>query len=155
MATRPGSPPPGGIVGLEAGDLPLLEQLLTENGLPADDCAAPGNRFFGVFDGRRLLAAGGLETAGPYCLLRSLVVRPEQRGRGLARALTHFLLEQARREQHRSVYLLTETAARYFERFGFAAVPRGEVPAPIAATRQFAELCPDSADCMMLPLPAP
>ena len=47
---------------------------------------------------------------------------------------------------------MTETAAAYFENIGFCKLPRAEVPAAIAATRQFADLCPDSAECLMLPL---
>ncbi len=152
METEPGRALPARIVELKACDLPALEKLLTDNGLPADDCAAAGNTFFGIFENRRLVAAGGLEAAGSDCLLRSLVVTPDFRGRGLARAITGHLLAEARGRQHAAVYLLTETAAAYFENSGFRKLPRAAVPAAIAATRQFAELCPDSAECLMLPL---
>lgn len=152
METDPGHALSAEIVALQADDLPALGELLTGSGLPADDCAGPQNQFFGIFENRRLVAAGGLEAAGSYCLLRSLVVAPRHRGRGLARAITGHLLVEARARQRTAVYLLTETAAAYFENFGFCKVSRAAVPAAIAATSQFVELCPDSAECLILPL---
>ncbi len=152
METEPGNPSRDYIVRLQTGDLPALCKLLTDSGLPADDCAAPQNQFFGIFDNRQLLAAGGLETADGYSLLRSLVVAPQHRGRGLARALTEFLLATTRARRCSAVFLLTETAAAFFETIGFVKIPRDQVPPAIAATRQFADLCPDSAECLMLPL---
>ncbi len=152
MGTEPGAAAPAEIVRLQAGDLPRLQRLLSDNSLPADDCAADGNEFYGIFDRHRLVAAGGLETAGNYRLLRSLVVASEYRGQGLGRRVYDFLLTRARDSGCIAVYLLTETAADYFTRLGFVAVARAAVPAEIAATRQFADLCPDSAVCLTLPL---
>ena len=140
------------IVRLQADDLPKLRAMLVDNALPADDCEAPGNEFFGIFDDAELIAAGGLESAGDDCLLRSLVVKPGYRNRGLAQRLTTFLLARARAQDYAAVYLLTETAADYFSRLGFTPTARDRVPPAIAATRQFAQLCPDSAVCLTLPL---
>ena len=136
------------ITDLDPADLPRLESLLQSQGLPADDCRQQLEHFVAVYDGERLIAAGGLEPAGDCGLLRSLVVAPERRGRGLGRCLTDFLLQRARERNLEAVYLLTETAGGYFPRHGFEPVERSEVPAAIAATRQFASLCPDSAICL-------
>ena len=142
----------GTIVSLAPDRLAQLESLLSANGLPADDCAEPDNNFFGIYDGDRLVAAGGLENAGDYALLRSLVVHPDYRDRGLARGLCRYLLEQAREQRKSRIYLLTETAAAYFEKIGFERQSRTAVPVEIAQTRQFAALCPDTADCLALGL---
>ena len=133
---------------LDPGDLPRLESLLQSQGLPADDCHQQLEHFVAVYDGDRLVAAGGLEPAGNYGLLRSLVVEPDWREHGLGRRLTQYLLERARARGLEAVYLLTETADGYFPRHGFEPVERGLVPAEVAATRQFASLCPDSASCL-------
>ena len=47
-----------------------------------------------------------------------------------------------------TLYLLTTTAAQFFARRGYEAVPRSEAPAAIAATAQFSELCPASSTFM-------
>lgn len=145
---------PPAIVSLARGHLPQLEILLVENQLPADDLDEQADCFVGMFDGGRLVAAGGLEEAGDYALLRSLVVHADYRGRGFAGALCRHLLERARARRKSAVYLLTESAAAYFEKYGFAAQARAQVPREIARTRQFASLCPDAAACLRLGLAA-
>jgi N-acetylglutamate synthase-like GNAT family acetyltransferase len=143
----------GPIVRLRQEQLPQLEALLAASGLPNEDCAEQRENFYGIFEQDRLLAAGGLQPAGEYFLLRSLVVDPACRGRGLARALAEFLLDRAEAEAGTAVYLLTETAAEYFARLGFEPAEREQVPEALARTRQFAALCPDEARCLTIRLP--
>lgn len=142
----------GSIVQLHSEHLKQLEFLLSSNGLPADDCAEQVDIFCGIFNHGELIAGGGLEPAGGYALLRSIVVKPSFRGRGLARAISEYLLEQARSQGRASVYLLTENAEKYFEDLGFVRVARSQVPQTIRLTRQFSSLCPDSASCLMTDL---
>lgn len=141
------------IVGLQPADLAQLESLLGAHHLPYEDCAEQLGIFCGVFDGNELIAAGGLEPAGEYALLRSIVVQVRYRARGLAQSISEQLIQQAETEGRVAVYLLTETAEDYFVRQGFEKVARGAVPATIARTRQFSSLCPDSASCMRMTLP--
>ena len=142
----------GPIVRLGREDLDRLVELLDANGLPSEDCAALADCFHGIYDGDRLVAAGGLQPAGRAGLLRSLVVRAGYRGQGLAAELTRHLVGQARAAGYDALWLLSETAERYFERFGFRRLPRSAAPPAIARTRQFTALCPGNAVCMTLPL---
>ncbi len=43
------------------------------------------------------------------------------------------------------MFLLTETAAHFFPRFGFRAISRGEVPESVRASLEFTTACPKSA----------
>ena len=140
------------IVALQPEDLPRLQALLRNEDLPTDDCTAQLHHFIGIRDGARLIAAAALEPAGELGLLRSLVVDPDYRGQGLGERLVGQLLARARAQGMEAVYLLTETADAYFPRLGFEPVARAAAPAAIAATRQFASLCPDSARCLRLRL---
>jgi amino-acid N-acetyltransferase len=141
------------IVRLQPEHLRQLEKLLDRSGLPWQDCAEQSGNFYGIFDSQGLIAAGGLEPAGNYALLRSLAVREKYRGRGMARVITDFLLARAAAEGRSAVYLLTETAAGYFEKLGFGRITREQVPDEITRTLQFTSLCPDSAVCLYLRLP--
>ena len=62
------------------------------------------------------------------------------------------LVEAARRLARdlgvRGVYLLTDSADRFFARHGFAIIDRSEVPAGIRSSVEFASVCPDSAIVM-------
>jgi amino-acid N-acetyltransferase len=141
------------IVKLRQADLAQLQSLLRANQLPDDDCDEQIENFLAVYQSNELIAAGGLESAGDSVLLRSIVVRADQRGQGLARQMTDHLLHQAEIDGREAVYLLTESAAGYFSRLGFRSVDRASVPPAISQTRQFASLCPDSASCLCLSLP--
>ena len=144
--------PVGSIIRLRSGDLARLENLLRNNRLPSEDCAEQVHNFCGIFDEDELVAAGGLEPAANYALLRSVVVQERYRGRGLARAMAEFLINQAHSEGMKAVYLLTETAETYFEKLGFSKLDRAQVPLEITQTRQFTSLCPDTASCMVMTL---
>jgi amino-acid N-acetyltransferase len=125
-----------------------VQALLRAHQLPFEDCADPALYFCAIFDGDELIAAGGLEPAESYALLRSIVVRLDYRALGLARRITDHLLARAAGEERLEVYLLTETAENYFAALGFQPVERSAVPAEVARTRQFSTLCPQSACCM-------
>lgn len=145
-----------------AADLPAVERLLADAGLPgagvsdlfatraddfvvADDPTAPGE----------LAAVAGLEVCCDDALLRSVAVRPDWRAHGLGQALVRRLVCRAEERGLRALYLLTMTAEHYFPRFGFAPVERGAVPAEIAATLEFQSACPASAVAMVKPLQPP
>ena len=121
---------------LEQGHL-LTEDLLT--GLPDFVIAKHGETPVGV---------AGLERFGPVGLLRSVAVDPAHQGMQIAAQLVCRLLETAQASRLQDVYLITNTADRYFERQGFQSVNRQEVPAAIQQTPQFSELCPSSAIVM-------
>jgi amino-acid N-acetyltransferase len=94
------------------------------------------------------VGADGLQAAGPDGLLRSLVVESGARGRGLGAALVGALENRAAARGVVRLYLLTTTAAEFFERLGYEPVARDSVPPGIAATAEFRTLCPASATCL-------
>ena len=138
------------IVTLRRADLAQLEALLQDNHLPAEDCVEQAQHYCASYAGDELIAAGAIEPVSQYGLLRSVVVREDYRGRGLARRITTHLLNQARDEGRVAIYLLTETAQSYFADLGFVPMARADVPEAVSLTRQFVSLCPDSAICMYL-----
>jgi amino-acid N-acetyltransferase len=88
----------------------------------------------------------GIELEGP--LLRSLAVDPESRGKGIANGLCARLLQHAERQGIQEIYLLTDSAARFFEKIGFHKVARDDAPESIRKHKQFTTLCPSSAVVM-------
>lgn len=123
-----------------------LQAALQAVGLPIDDLEQTGRVFFRFADQGQIVGFGGLEPYGDCALLRSVVVLPDQRRRGYGEAVARQMLDQASREGARTVYLLTESAAAFFEDLGFVKVERTAAPAAILQTCQAASLCPASAD---------
>jgi amino-acid N-acetyltransferase len=101
-----------------------------------------------------VVGAAAIEVHPPFGLLRSAVVEPSWRGHGVGIALTRDRLAWARMRGLVALYLLTTTAPDFFARFGFQAVPRVSAPPEIRASREFAELCPDTAVLMAIELNA-
>jgi protein-tyrosine-phosphatase/N-acetylglutamate synthase-like GNAT family acetyltransferase len=135
------------------GDRAAVEALLTASALPLGGL---GEHFPGGYAvarrGGALVGVAGIERHGDAAVLRSVAVAPGERGTGLGIALTADRLVWAREHGARAVHLLTTTAAAYYRRFGFAPFPRADVPAAVAASIEFASVCPSSADSLALAL---
>jgi amino-acid N-acetyltransferase len=101
----------------------------------------------------RLVGTVGIEIIGEIGLFRSLAVLPELRGRQIGQDLWERIRDEASRRGIRRLYLLTTTAERLFERWGFQRVERAAVPEAIRGTAEFTSLCPSTAAVMALDLP--
>ena len=131
-----------------------LRAALAGAGLPVDDLTDAGRSFYRFSRGGQTVGFGGLELYGETALLRSIVVLSHQRGFGFGHAITLSLLDQAHKKGAAAVYVLTETAAPFFQSLGFLPIARDEAPSAILTTRQAASLCPASATLMIRSLPA-
>jgi amino-acid N-acetyltransferase len=124
--------------------------LLEAAALPSSDLSdAHMEHFFFCGTASAPSALVGIELCGPSALLRSLVVRPDRRATGLGKTLVEHAEAHARACGVRSMYLLTTTAAAFFERRGYVTVSRESAPPAIRATREFADICPASSVFMV------
>lgn len=143
--------PPVGEITLESarsGDAQDIAALLRAAGLPHEDFAAHLTNFLVARQAGAVVGAIGYERHGADALLRSLVVAPGQRSRGLGDRLVRELAARARAAGVRRFFLLTTTAEGFFAARGFARIERATVPRDVAATEEFRSLCPASAVCM-------
>jgi amino-acid N-acetyltransferase len=129
-------------------DGPAIAALLRAADLPYEDIGLHLGRFLVARQGSAIVGAIGLEVYAPDGLLRSLVVAPEYRGRGLGDELVRRLERAAADWGVEQFWLLTTTAEAFFARRGFRVMPRAGAPAEIAATPEFKSLCPSTAICM-------
>jgi amino-acid N-acetyltransferase len=133
---------------------PEVEALLTEARLPISDLPSCRSLdLLGIRENGRLVGVVGVEVYGSVGLLRSLAVEPASRNAGLGVSLVSGAESLAVQRGVKTLYLLTTTAAGFFARLGYEAVPRSEAPTAIAATTQFSDLCPASSTFMRKDLP--
>lgn len=134
------------------GDVPALHNLLQMSGLPLDGLDAHLSTALVARDGAELVGSAALEIYECAALLRSVAVSEPQRGTGLGRRLMEAAIGMAEQRQIERLYLLTETAANWFPRFGFIPVERAAVDSSVQHSVEFASACPVSAQAMLLDL---
>jgi arsenate reductase len=132
-----------------AADRDAILALLRQASLPTEDLegADPAQFWIATRDGQPV-GAVGLERLEGAALLRSLVVAPAERRVGLGAMLVAALEDDAGAVGVSSLMLLTQTAQSFFERLGYAVIPRESAPPSLQAHQQFRSLCPASAVCM-------
>ena len=127
-----------------------LIRLLSEAKLPTEDLKMQTFQDFLVAKEGNGVTVGavGIELYGESGLLRSLVVHPSYRKRGLGKQLTNKIEAYAGEMGVKTLFLLTMTVADFFPRFGYQVTQRSNVPQPIGETFEFKSACPVSAVCL-------
>jgi amino-acid N-acetyltransferase len=131
-----------------AEDLAPAAALLSESKLPLDGFADHLDHALVATRDGRIVGVIELEVYGTAALLRSLVVSPAERGARLGERLTAGALRLADDRGAGDVYLLTETAERFFPRFGFVPEPRSSVPEALKQSEEFRTACCQTAVMM-------
>jgi amino-acid N-acetyltransferase len=134
----------------EVSSLTELRSLLQSQNLPDSDLTSDLSWFMGAYDDSGLVGSVGLEVYDHCALLRSLAVKDSQKNSGIGGELTGKIIEKAKEKGIREIYLITNTAEKYFEKKGFLKIERNEVPQEIRETQQFSAICPSSASVMKL-----
>lgn len=139
---------------LKLGERGALSRALAKAKLPIDDIESPTLLFWRFETTDSIpVGFGGLEIYGEDALMRSIVILPPLRSRGLGTAVVGQLETEAAVLKCRAVWLLTDGASEFFDRLGYAKCDRAVVPQAIRESRQFAQLCPETAEVLVKRLP--
>jgi len=134
-------------------DLSRIRSLLRLVNLPFEGVAGHLDDFLVIREKTKtavtLVGCVGLEIYGSSALLRSVAVMPEHQGKGHGKSLTEHVIQYARKKGVKTLFLLTDTAERFFSKAGFARVDRDAVPPEVKQSVEFTSLCPISSACMM------
>jgi len=118
-------------------DFPSILDLLARCDLPTEGVADHLGRFVVARESGRIIACTGVEVHAENCVLRSLAVAPEARGRGIARRLIERSLEMAVDAGCVDAYLLTFSVEKLAARYGFKRITRDDVPASLLSSKEF------------------
>jgi arsenate reductase (thioredoxin) len=129
-------------------DFDSIKKLLSSEKLPVDDIDTSLKNFFLAIDGNEIAGVIGLEVYSEYGLLRSMITNPSYRNKGIAGKLVHQLFQYAQSLKLKEIYLLTETAEKYFVNKGFTIVQRDNAPEAIKQSQEFSHTCPSTAIVM-------
>lgn len=129
-----------------------ITKMLRDCELPTEDLNPSQSIFLGAFNGDILIGCIGLERLGEIGLLRSLAVHINFRGQGLGIKLAEVILRKAEDKSLDQVYLLTTDAEIFFKKLGFIEIIKNEAPDSVKKTKQYSEICSDSAVVMKIDL---
>lgn len=135
-----------------SSDLPAVLALLERSSLPQEGLADHLATTIVARSGDAVVGSAALEVYGGAALLRSVAVDAALRGQGLGQRLTRAALDLARQRGVAIVYLLTETAADFFPRFGFQLTERAAVVPAVQQSVEFKGACPASAQVLVASL---
>lgn len=123
-------------------DIHHLEGFLTDNALPTvgiKDCLE--NFLIAVDENDCWVGVAGYEMYGQSALLRSVAVDSRSRNQGHGRTLVEAVIADAKSQGVNTVYLLTETAERYFGHLGFDIIERDQIEPAVKTSPEFTECC--------------
>jgi amino-acid N-acetyltransferase len=129
-------------------DLPEIRALLERLHLPLAGVDEHLRTLVVAREGGQIVGTAALELYADGALLRSVAVEPRLQGRRLGHQLTDAALHLAEAQGVNNVFLLTTTAERFFPKFGFERIDRGQVPPTVRASVEFQSACPASAIVM-------
>jgi glycerol 3-phosphatase-2 len=135
-------------------DAPGIRRLLESSGLSSKGVEGRVGLTRVCADGQ-VEAAACMDQVEGYGLLRAVAVREANRGKGLGVLAVAAALQDARDRGISHVFLFTESAAPFFERLGFGAVDRADLPGPVGTSEHASEECATSAVAMTLDLVRP
>lgn len=133
-------------------DIPVVENVLMGNNLPYKDIKNINIELFLAYEDNEFIGIVGLEKFSDVALLRSMVIFEAFRGQGYGKTICNKILEIAKTEDIKEVFLLTCTAKDFFQHLGFKKISREEPPYSIRSTTEFMGLCPESAICLKIEL---
>ncbi len=133
-------------------DLERLRVLLGESGLPALPSNVPLSNVIVALDGGETVGSITLEVRARSGLLRSAVVSPDRRRKGIGASLVQSIIARAHELGLRDLYLLADDASEFFAAVGFSPIDGAEVPTEIRSMREYKEECTESTLVMRRPL---
>jgi amino-acid N-acetyltransferase len=135
---------------LEEPSITEVIGLLKKSDLPFEDITPELLKSFYAYRNRNgIVGIVGLEIYEDCALLRSLAVESYERGKGYGKSLIGYAENSAKEKNVKSIYLLTTTAQKFFERNGYVCIDRKEAPEAIKKTKEFSAICPSSSVFMV------
>ncbi|MCG3219584.1 MAG: GNAT family N-acetyltransferase [Candidatus Heimdallarchaeota archaeon] len=126
-------------------DLSTIFELLKSVDLPIDGVTENVENFLLYFESSGvLIGCAGLEIYDNSALLRSVAIHSDYQGRGLGKQLVDGITDYAIDKEIKSLYLLTDTAEKFFRREGYIIVDRAEIPNKVKESVEFTTLCTSS-----------
>ena len=133
----------------ETSDLISIKNLLQKLDLVHQEIEKYIEDFIVLKTGNKLIGCAGLEIYDEIGLLRSVAIDRDFQGKGLGKKLVKEILKYADKKEIVDLYLLTNSAEKFFEKHGFNIVSRTDVDPQIKQTYEYTTGCEETASVMI------
>ncbi|MHA2364744.1 MAG: arsenic resistance N-acetyltransferase ArsN2 [Candidatus Hodarchaeales archaeon] len=111
--------------------------LLKEVNLPKEGISDHFHNFFIAKNDDQLVGVAGLEIYENMGLIRSVAVHPSYQGKGLGKQLVDKVHSHAKANEIEEIYLLTDTADKFFSKLDYKAIPREKADPLVQQSTEF------------------
>ena len=125
-------------------DLPEVLALLKLVDLPVEGVKEHFQDFFIMRSDKLVVGCVGIEIYENTGLLRSLAIHPSFQGKGLGQQMVRKIEEYSVEKRLDPIYLLTDSAEKFFLNLNFRIIPREETDSKVKESVEFTTLCPSS-----------
>ncbi len=125
-------------------DLPEVLKLLKLVDLPFEGVKEHFQNFFIVRNDKMTVGGIGIEIYENVGLLRSVAVHPSFQGKGIGQQMVSKIEEYSAEKELHNIYLLTDTAEKFFLKLGYQLISREETDTRVKQSIEFTTLCPSS-----------
>ena len=122
-----------------------MYQLLKKVNLPFDGVEDNLENFFVIRANEKIIGSIGVELYDNDGLIRSVAIDPSFQNQGLGHRLLIRIQQYSLEKGLKRLFLLTDTAESFFQRFDFQIISRDNVKSNITQSIEFTQLCPSSA----------
>lgn len=130
-------------------DYSIINNILSASNLCPVESEELLKNFLIMTINEKIIGVIGLEIFGEDALLRSFAVVDEFREKGFGSKLYNKIMDIVPSKGVNRIFLLTETAQKYFESRGFETIERNSAPLKMLDSTEFKIFCPKSAVCML------
>ncbi len=125
-------------------DLKGVYELLEEVNLPIEGIEENFENFFIIKADEAIIGCIGLEIYDKDGLVRSVAINPKFQGKGLGHRLLLRIQKYSLEKGLERLFLLTDTAESFFQKFDFILIPREKIKSGITQSIEYSKLCPSS-----------
>ena len=130
-------------------DLNIVKRFLQELNLPVEKIEDQFNNFILLFDAQnQLIGCAGLEIYNTDGLVRSVAITKVLQNKQLGSLLVDEIEKLAKKKHLTTLFLLTETAEKFFTKHGYTKLQRDNVPLSIQNSFEYTTSCKKSAIVM-------
>lgn len=131
-----------------------MNEIIEECNFSAEGLFDDNVHLYSIDQGAVPACMGALIQEGDIALLRTVGNRKRVRKYGMGKLMVWHILAEAQWKKLKTIYLLTDTAEKFFTKLGFETIDRSELPEVLDKNHFVQNVCSQSSKVMKIDVPS-